>query len=130
MQNIKNRSHDFDYQCSIGCTICGNDTPLHAHRSTFAARRIYRAPLSDTNETSFNYSYIVLQSKPSLPSDCSLMHRDDCRFSVRQTCFIYAKKYIAMRRIDIFSFLRSTSLIPFRPRKSYHLSTSSIYLPP
>jgi len=48
---------------SIGCTICGNDTPLHAHRSTFAARRIYRAPLSDTNETSFNYSYIVLQSK-------------------------------------------------------------------
>lgn len=73
---------------------------------------------------------LFCKAKPSLPSDCSPMHRDDRRFSVRQTCFIYAEKYTAMRRIDIFSLLRSTSLIPFRPRKSHHLSASSIYLSP
>lgn len=48
-----------------------------------------------TRETSFDYSYIVLQSHPQ-PLDCSLTRWDDCRFSVRQTRVIYVQKCAAI----------------------------------
>lgn len=94
----------------------------YARRATFAVRRIYRA-LSDTNKTSFNYSYIVLQSKTvPQPSDCSPTYRDNRRFSVlRQTCVIYSQKLDAQYRY----FFASSC---FHLRKLHHVYTSSIYL--
>lgn len=94
--------HDVNHQCSIGCTICSD-----SHRATFAVGRIYRAPLSDTNETSFNYSYIVLQSKavlgyPIVPRRAKTIV--DFLFFEYANTFIYTQNRVS-RRIIIFSRL-------------------------
>lgn len=74
---------------------------LHAHRSTFAARRIYRAPLSDTNETSFSYSNnrFVKTSDYFLTSP-----RDGRQFSkyIYQARALFMREKNERQRVDIF----------------------------